>query len=542
MYMPEVNGRSTGHRLSIVPGSSRGSDAETPPTPDELFARARKLLADEKWSDAAAAFTALRDGHPLRDEILEEVEAALLRCAIETKDPKGIVRAREELIRRNPARIPTDLRSIRAVAAAYADVGEHGVASGLFRGLIAGAFQAEAGWSDLLTARGREVEGLSALGTLLESYPVSNGTAARALRRATRFRELRRPATVPGRAGAPMDEEGLAALRSFVAHYAETPLAAPAAYALVDALRRTRALDEAEREATAFPRRFPESAFVDDALYFLMDTRLQKFEAAPTPATAGPVLESGDRLVKEQFPAPNGSKQWSEFAPRAWHAIARVRHVLGDLEGAITAYRNVGGNVEDAREALAYLTEARLDLQESVTAPVAGSASFPVKYRNVGEIRFKAYPVDLQVLFAVRRTLEGLNRIDLSGIAPSFEWSLTPKDGKDHAWHEASVELPAGKDAAGVFLVVAKAGDLETSTVVLKTDLKVVLQTVGEKVRVYVTDAAGKNVRGAYVTVSDGQTIKARGQTDGRGLFEAPGVGAKPFVVVSLDDRYAIAR
>jgi len=542
MYMPEVNGRSAGHRLSVLPGSSKGSDAETPPTPDELFARAKKLLEGEKWADAAAAFAALRDGHPLRDEILEEVEAALLRCAIETKDPKGIVRAREELIRRNPSRIPTDLLTTRAIAAAYADVGEHGVASGLFRSLIAGAFQAEAGWSDTLTARGREVEGLTALGALLESYPVSNGTAARALARATRFRELRRPAAAPGRAGTPMDEEGLAALRSFVAHYAETPLAAPASYALVDALRRTRALDEAEIEATAFPRRFPESAFVDDTLFFLMDTRLQKFETAPTATSAVPVLESADRLVKEQFPAPNGSKQWSEFAPRAWHAIARVRHVLGDLEAAIAAYRHVGGTIEDAREALAYLTEARLDLQESVTAPVAGTATFPVKYRNVGEIRFKAYPVDLQVLFAVRRTLEGLNRIDLSGIAPALEWSVTPKDGQDHAWHETAVELPTGKDAAGVYLVVAKAGDLETSTVVLKTDLKVVLQTVGEKVRVYVTDAAGKNVRGAYVTVSDGQAIKARGQTDGRGLFEAPGVGAKPFVVVSLDDRYAIAR
>ena len=77
---------------------------------------------------------------------------------------------------------------------------------------------------------------------------------------------------------------------------------------------------------------------------------------------------------------------------------------------------------------------------------------------------------------------------------------------------------------------------------VIKTDLKVVLQAVGEKVRVYATGADGKGVRGAYVTVSDGRTIKARGTTDGRGVFEAPGVGAKPFVVVSLGDRYAIAR
>ena len=37
-----------------------------------------------------------------------------------------------------------------------------------------------------------------------------------------------------------MDEEGLAALRSFVAHFAETPLAAPGSYAIIDALRRVR--------------------------------------------------------------------------------------------------------------------------------------------------------------------------------------------------------------------------------------------------------------------------------------------------------------
>ena len=74
------------------------------------------------------------------------------------------------------------------------------------------------------------------------------------------------------------------------------------------------------------------------------------------------------------------------------------------------------------------------------------------------------------------------------------------------------------------------------------TDLKVELQRVGDKVRAYVTDADGKPVRGAYVTVSNGRQIRARGVTDGRGVFEAPGIGATPSVVVSKGDRYAIAR
>jgi hypothetical protein len=65
---------------------------------------------------------------------------------------------------------------------------------------------------------------------------------------------------------------------------------------------------------------------------------------------------------------------------------------------------------------------------------------------------------------------------------------------------------------------------------------------VGEKARVHVTDASGKGVRGAYVTVSDGKSIRARGTTDGRGLFEASGAGSTPFAVANVGDRFAVGR
>ena len=84
---------------------------------------------------------------------------------------------------------------------------------------------------------------------------------------------------------------------------------------------------------------------------------------------------------------------------------------------------------------------------------------------------------------------------------------------------------------------LTKAGRHESSCLVIKTDLAVVLQRVGRKVRVHVTDAEGRNVRGAYVTVSDGKAMRGRGLTDGRGIYDAPGVGATPFVVVSAGGR-----
>lgn len=541
MYLPEVHGRSAGHVFDVTPTRTARGDAEAAPTPDEVYARAHKALEAKRFADAAAAFTGLK-ALPLRDEVVVEIEAALLRCALETKTAAEIVRAREELVRRDPARVPNDLDAARAIADAYADVGAHGVAATLYRDLVARTFGFETQWARTLAQRGREVEGLAALGEALKAYPLSNATATAALQRATRLKELPRPEGGSRKAGAPMDAESVEALRDVAAHFAALPVAAPTSYALVEGLRRVRDLDGAVEEAEAFPRRFPDTPFVDDTLFFLVDTRLLKFEAAPSEATGKSVVEAAQRLVSETFARPDGRREASEFRPRAWHAIGRVRHVLGDLSGAIAAYREAATAVEDAREAVAWLTDARLELDEAVTAGVAGTASFPMRYRNVDEVRLRVYPVDLQVLFAVRRTLEGLNRIDLSGITPAHEWTLRPAGGGDHGWHSTSVDLPVGKDAAGVYLVVAKAGTLETSTVVLKTDLQVALQRVGEKVRVHVLDATGKGVRGAFVTVSDGQAIKARGVTDGRGVFEAPGIGATPFVVVNSGDRYAIAR
>jgi hypothetical protein len=285
---------------------------------------------------------------------------------------------------------------------------------------------------------------------------------------------------------------------------------------------------------------------VDDAWYFLADSRFRKFESAPNPETAAAARAAAKPLTERRFKDASGNERWSEFRPRALHLLARVHHVLGELDDAIELYRRAG-EIEDAREALAFLTAERLAMDDTVAAGVEGGAKFPVRYRNVKQVTFKTYPVDLQVLFAVRKTLEGLNRIDLSGIVPSKEWTVTFADAGDHGDHEVLVDLPVEAGAPGVWLVVAKAGTPETGlheagTLVVKTDLKATLQTVGEKARVYVTDAAGRGVRGAYVTVASAGQIRARGLTDGRGVFEAPGVGANPAAVVSKDDRYALGR
>ncbi|MDJ0523704.1 MAG: alpha-2-macroglobulin family protein, partial [Planctomycetota bacterium] len=138
MYAPEVHGRAKGRSIRVLmPDAARAPAAEQGATPDELYAEAKRLFGEKQWADARRILAALRKEQPLRDVIVEEIENLLLRIAIEEKDPRAIVRAREELVRRNPRRIPGDVDTARAIAFAYETVGEPEVANGLFRDLVA---------------------------------------------------------------------------------------------------------------------------------------------------------------------------------------------------------------------------------------------------------------------------------------------------------------------------------------------------------------------------------------------------------------------
>ena len=543
MYAPEVHGRGAGRSVRILtPAGARAPAAESGPTPDEVFADAKKAFAAEDWKTARRLFEALRKDQPLRDEIIEDIEAHVLRAAIAQGDHEAIVKAREELVRRNPRRIPNDLDTARAIAFAYDELGSEEMALGLYRDLVTRGFGMETGWMNVLKARGREVEALDRMGTHLRGYPVVNATAQIAFHRARRYRELPRPASHDGPTGRPMDEETVDALWSLTAHLAGSRLAPTVNYALLEAQSRAGDLDGAAATAEAFLRRFPKDHYRDDALFFLADVRFRRFEQEPSDEAAAKVREAAGPLVKQKFPQENRRQAWSPFRGRAYHLLGRVHHARGELDAAIANYRHAHG-VEDAREALAFLTEQRLQLDDVVMRPLEAGTTFPVRYRNVKEASFKAYPVDLQVLFAVRKTLDGLHKIDLSGIVPAHEWTVALMGAEDHGAHAADIALPVKGAKPGVWLVVAKSGKHEASSLVIRTDLEVVLQQVGNKVRVYVTDKVKRApVRGAYVTVSDGRSIRARGLTDGRGVFEAPGVGSSPFVVVSAGDRYAIAR
>jgi len=164
-----------------------------------------------------------------------------------------------------------------------------------------------------------------------------------------------------------------------------------------------------------------------------------------------------------------------------------------------------------------------------------------MRRKNLADVRLKVYAVDFMILYALRRDLSDVNKIDLAGVEPVKEWAVARKGAEDYRWHEEAIDLPAKEK--GVYLVVAKGGGLDASSVVLVSDLEVSVQETGGRVRIYATNrATGAPMGDVYVKIGAGAAIHAQGFTDPRGVFEAAAAPGAFSVVAEKDGHVAFWR
>jgi len=531
MYLPETHGRSTGLSLEIGEGARGGGEFDLP-TPDALWARAGELFEKRDWAGAKAILEELRKGPRLKDEILEELLARLLRIHLELYDPAGIVAGYEDLRSRNPRRLPEAIADLVRIGRAYDDQGQKQLAIGHFRSVVASSWGDE---EQVSGAYARSAQNGAAIARLLEvdaAYP-EDGRASALLRRAADgYLSLRRAD------GSPMLAESLDALQRATARFPEEATAADAAYRTIELLRRLERHERAVDEASAFLRRHTRSRFLDDATFFLAESEFAR-GAYDASAKAAESLRAGT------FPADDDETALrpSPFGDAARHLLGKIAHARGDLAKAAALYAEARG-IPDAAAALAQLEERFLEVEPIVVAPEPGFSplppQLPLRLKNVAAVDARLYPVDLFVLFAVRPSLTDLHLVDLTGIAPVSARSIAFEAAPRYREHRAPVALPEAAQP-GAYLVILKAGDLERSSILLVSDLRIETRREGAELRVSVFTREGGPAAGALVKVSDGSKIRASGRTDARGVFATP-IDAAAAVVVEKEGRYAVAR
>jgi uncharacterized protein YfaS (alpha-2-macroglobulin family)/TolA-binding protein len=547
MYEPEIHAWSAENRLAVrpEPGLAGRMPSAEEITPDEVWGLALRDFSRRDWARARSAFEGLLAKYELRPDVQEEAYARLFAVGVETDDAALTVKSHEQLVDRNPRRAAAALRERRKLAAAYQSLGENERALALLRDVVRELSVADDEAAQAFQEIGNPWRGLALADAGFLAKPDAGWEEAQELAVARAYTALRAPgAAADAKHRVPRTSDAMPLLlgesarrlRAFQAHHAGSALADEAGYTEVQTLLAMKLPADVIAEGTKFVARYPKSRWLDDVTFLVAEGHFEAGEYDAALAAAKPLYE-------RKFPKDDDPRvlDWSPFRANAVHLTAKVAHLRGDLPRAVDLYRQVENLFPDARDAREFLTKEGLELRDVERAAVGATPVLHLRRKNVAEVRLRVYAVDFMILYALRRDLSGVNRIDLAGVEPVKEWVVAKKGAEDFRWHDETVELP-GKDK-GVYLVVAKGGGLDASSVVLVSDLDVDVQESGGRVRVYATDrATGAPAGDVYVKIGAGSAIQAQGFTDPRGVFEAGGVSGSFSVVAEKDGNVALWR
>ena len=509
-------------------------------TPDELHALGLALAGQERWDDSVEALEQLLLLGTVRSNLAGEVAAQLLHGAVARDDSAATLRAFELLKERDPS-YPIPFDEIVAVARAYEVAGEPHRALRVYRTTLAARFLTEARMGRVLEGENLLLPSLRFGSDLTRAYPdlpAVQGSLFHlpqiwADRAATAEHDLSLRARGIGRDT--MLATSADWMLEFAARYPDSPLAEEAAFHLAGTYLELGDHTRAARTARSAARRFPGGTYLDSFLYM-------EGHAHRAQGRMGPAQLLLDRVATGNFtPAGGGAPGPSEQRPLALYSIAQIHDALGRTEKALETYREVSDRFRDAAEAVAQMEAVVLDCEEVRTLATNTSPALELTVRNVDEADLLLYRVDLMRLYLREKNLSNVTGVRLAGIEPSYQRRL-PFGAR---YREQEIQVPLPLSQPGAYLAVLKGERRELSSLLLYSDLQLAVQEDRNygRVRVTVTDPAGRPVPEAHVKViGTGGGAIVSGDTDLRGVFVAENVHGIPTVIARHLEHYALHR
>ena len=195
---------------------------------------------------------------------------------------------------------------------------------------------------------------------------------------------------------------------------------------------------------------------------------------------------------------------------------------LGDFEKALKLYRkltSMNGDGE-AQASINRLTQKALQLSADRVFRTDEKASVHLKLRNIEECEVRLYKIDLQAYFRKMHGITGVEGLDVSLIQPDKTWKLKPEGYAKYKPLEQDVEIPFEGAEAGAYVVTIGDDDWESTVLVLRSDLEVVVKASRREVLAFVQDMrTGKPAKDVELLVSNGTAVAATGKTGADGVF-----------------------
>ena len=213
-----------------------------------------------------------------------------------------------------------------------------------------------------------------------------------------------------------------------------------------------------------------------------------------------------------------------EWSSRGQFLIAAtLEQHLGKLEEALEEYRKVtwGSLAGQARSCEARLTAKRLVVATDRVFRSDEKPRLAMTTRNIESVTVRAYKVDLETYFRKMHLARGVEQLDIALISPdrTFEFPV-PKYAK-YQELESGIEVPLpGQKLSGVMAVTTGSKTLETTTLVVQSDLDLIVKSSRNEVFVFAENMlTGKPWPEVKLLISNGKQVFAEGVTGKDGVF-----------------------
>lgn len=206
--------------------------------------------------------------------------------------------------------------------------------------------------------------------------------------------------------------------------------------------------------------------------------------AASDAARAGlwrAAIDSWQRLARK-YPSTN------EASAALFSVGGLYETELQELDAAIQAYRscNFGSYANQARARLNEMTERSLGVETPRVWRSNETPKIAVQVRNSEELTVRLYPLDLQAYFRKHLTHQRIGDLDLDLIAPERVLTIAVEDYEEYKPIRQDVELPL--EGAGVWAVAVDDGERRATTLVVRSDLDMIVKSSRREFFVYVQD------------------------------------------------------
>ncbi len=223
------------------------------------------------------------------------------------------------------------------------------------------------------------------------------------------------------------------------------------------------------------------------------------------------------RRLAEKYP----DNSWGQ---QARFAIAQLYETqLRDAEKALEEYRKVGPPLaEAAAAAIARLTAKTLNVETPRVFRSDETPKVRLITRNIEKVSVAVYRLDPEAYFRKTHTLTGVEQLDVALIDPDTTFEFSIPDYRPYVELETfvPVELPGGRKS-GAAAVTVSSTTFEATTLVLQSDLDVIVKCSREEVLVFSQNmVTGKPWSGVRMLLAGPDSILHEATTGKDGVLQ----------------------